>query len=302
MSTWSSATTFQHSSSATFRAWASELNAGLVAAGWEQTADTGQINWGSPPPIPATGVAAGYEVFRMNDSLRDTAPIFIKLEYGTHRDNAATPNVWFTIGTGTNGAGAISGVLHERAQLSAAGSYRSINSTTTNYMSFACATEGCMWFVFKALSRSSSNNRGFFCLAVLRTVDDNGDSTADGIVVYRDSGDANNVQSALARSINCATGMSWTRPGMNYYGAGYTFNPYGLTGTIIGGSPPKLQVNRHFCVMPDSRPLEHILSTPENASIPLGASFDVAVLGVERTFMCVGNAFSPVDFIALVWE
>lgn len=303
MSTWSSASKFGHTSSAKFRAWALELHTGLLAAGWERTADTGQINWSSPPSIPSVGVSAGYEIFRMNDSLRDTAPIFIKLEYGTHWDNAATPDMWFTIGTGTDGAGVISGTLYVRTSIQDAfPNSRPINSTTTNYLSFACATEGCMWFVFKALARSGSNNRGFFAFAVMRTVDDGGDVTPDGIVVYRDSGDANGVYSAHAVSVNRTTGLSWSRPDDGRYGAGYTFNPYGMTGTIYGGSPPQLQVTRHFCVMPDARPLEHILSTPESSSIPLGTSFDAAVLSGPHTWMCVGNAFSACEFICLPWE
>ena len=302
MSTWSSASTFAHNSSEAFQAWASELSSGLIQAGWEQTGDTGQINWDSPPSIPAANAAAGYEVYRLNDSLRDAAPVFIKLEYGTRINNAATPDIWFTIGTGSDGAGTITGILHVRTSIQRAmSSYRPINSITADYMSFACATEGCMWFVFKALARSSSNNRGFFAFAVMRTVDDGGNVTADGIVVYLDSGDANGVYSAHATSINRTTGLSWTRPNASYYGAGYTFNPYGVTG-VIGGSPPQLQVTRHFCVMPDARPLEHILSTPETVSIPLGATFDAAVLAGSHTWMCVGNAFSAYDFICLPWE
>lgn len=303
MSTYSSAALFSHASTAAFQAWILELHTALVTAGWEQTADTGQINWSSPPAIPAVGAAAGFEVFRMNDSLRTTAPIFIKLEYGTHSGNAEAPDMWFTVGGATNGAGVISSILHARTSVTAALSgYRPINSTTTNYMSFACATDGCVWFVFKALARSTSNNRGYFALAIIRTVDDDGTPNGDGIVVYRDSGDANGIYSAMATSINRATLWSMSRPNASYYGGGYTLNPYGMTGTIYGGSPPQLQITRHFCVMPDARPLEHIVSTPESASIPLGTSFDAAVLGVSRTWMCVGNAFSAHDFIALPWE
>lgn len=271
----------------------------LEAAGWTQTDDSGQIDW-DMVPTRVSGAPSGYEIYKLNDSLADTCPIFLKLEFGTSSYNNSVPQIWFTIGRGSDGSGTILGVVHSRTSLF--DKYRSISSTTQSYMSAACAVDGAMWFCWKLTSRESSNNRGFFCLAILRTVDDTGMPTDEGIVVYRDSGDANTSLSANCMSINLHNGFSRSNPMGNYYGAGYTFNPYMMGSTIYAGDPPTVQVTRHFCVMPHPRPLEHILSTPDTTLIPLGATFDAEVLSGERTFICVGNAFSAYDYICLIWE
>jgi hypothetical protein len=76
-----------------------------------QTADTGQINWATVLKPTAINTKQGYEVWRFNDALHATAPLFVKFEYGSG-GTAVVPAVWVTLGKGSDGAGAItSGVL-----------------------------------------------------------------------------------------------------------------------------------------------------------------------------------------------
>lgn len=93
----------------TFRAWGSAISAALAALGFVQTADTGQINWATVAAPTASGQVMGYEVWRFADSLQSTAPIFFKIQYGSNGGAASQPQMTFTVGTGSNGSGTITG-------------------------------------------------------------------------------------------------------------------------------------------------------------------------------------------------
>lgn len=93
---------------AEFRAWGSEFSAALAAVGMIQTADTGQINWATVVR-GAANTYAGYEVWRFNDAMQATAPIFIRIAYGQGY-SANDPRFSFQIGTGSNGAGVLTGI------------------------------------------------------------------------------------------------------------------------------------------------------------------------------------------------
>lgn len=103
------------SNDALFRSWGSMINAALSGIGLVQASDTGQINWTTVTWPGTVSTAAGYEIWRFNDSLQSTAPVFVKVEYG--RWTGFTFSVyalWITIGTGTNGAGTITGTSTTR--------------------------------------------------------------------------------------------------------------------------------------------------------------------------------------------
>lgn len=106
---------------ADFRAWGSGIAAQLAAIGLVRTADTGQINWSTVTKPAAINTAAGYEIWRFDDALQATKPVFIKIEYGVG-GAVDRPSFWFTFGTQTNGAGTLGGQLSARNQSQSAGS------------------------------------------------------------------------------------------------------------------------------------------------------------------------------------
>jgi hypothetical protein len=77
------------------------IHTALTAFGWVQTSDTGQINL-------ATHVltVADYMIFRMNDALQATAPIYAKFIFG---GNSSSGSIKVQLGTATNGAGTLMG-------------------------------------------------------------------------------------------------------------------------------------------------------------------------------------------------
>jgi hypothetical protein len=90
---------------ATFRAWATKIHNALVAVGLIETNDTGKINLATVTR-PASSTFAGFEMFRFDDSLQATKPVFLKVEYGMS-SSANVPAVRFTVGTATDGAGTL---------------------------------------------------------------------------------------------------------------------------------------------------------------------------------------------------
>jgi len=95
-----------NSSLANFKNWAMPISQALAAFGWIQTADSGQVNWSSIASVPNNAYV--YEVWKANDAQAATLPIFLRLEYGYH---ATTVRIRATVGTGSDGAGNITGVV-----------------------------------------------------------------------------------------------------------------------------------------------------------------------------------------------
>src|SRR5690606_13847763 len=143
-------TPLDHSSDAGLQAAATELYDGIINAGMVQTADSGQLG----PPVgasrPSTNTAAGYWVFRFDDTQQASMPLYLKVEVGT-AGSSSTPMTWLTVGTGTNGSGSLTGVVTTRR---AAMSNSSASSKVTNYPSYICCTEGFFGVAFKIGSTS----------------------------------------------------------------------------------------------------------------------------------------------------
>jgi hypothetical protein len=115
-------------SDATFRTWGSAISAAMASIGWVQASDTGQINWTTVVKPAAINTAAGYEIWRMNDTLQATKPVFLKIEYGCS-SAVSVPVMWITVGTGTNGTGTLTGQVGAR-QIIGPGSGNAAASTS----------------------------------------------------------------------------------------------------------------------------------------------------------------------------
>lgn len=138
-----------NSTVANFKSWASAVSNFLRTAGWTNTADTGQLNgngagnWASVTAIPGSG-AFYYEMFAPGDSL---TPYYVKLEYGNSSGSTNSPTFRISIGAGTNGAGALTG-LTMGPQIVCLNSYTAPSSTATYECNFSADVSGfgiMMW-------------------------------------------------------------------------------------------------------------------------------------------------------------
>lgn len=174
MATASWSTVLDHTTDLGFRNWGSELSSRFAAVGMIQTADTGQINWTTAVRPASTLASAGYEIWKLS-----SGNLFFKFEYG-NSTNTVIPIIFFTVGTGSNGSGTLTGPLATRSGFGAINS--GVSSTTTNFQSYLCATPNYLGLSWKIGSTGSAGMpRTAFVAA--QTVDSTGSSSSSGFYV-----------------------------------------------------------------------------------------------------------------------
>lgn len=176
---------------AKFRTWGSAVSAAVVASGLTVTSDTGQINWTTVTRPTTASAKAGYEIYRFNDSLQSTAPIFLRIDYGSAASTTgANQNLWLTVGTGSDGAGNITGVYFVTLSLCQAGTTGSSNATMS--VRAAYSTTAGAAFVDAGVAPSAGVCTGSF--VIQRTCDATGAPTGQGASVVWFRGSASTAQ------------------------------------------------------------------------------------------------------------
>lgn len=272
MTTNSTSTPVEHSSDATFRTWYGEIRTMLAAVGMVQTSDTGQVN---PATMtrPGTSAYAGYEVWRFADALQSTAPIYVRIRPGTGT-GAAIPALEMQIGTGTNGAGTLTGVTSTAAVVFA---NANIASTVTNYPTYMCHTAGFFGHAFK-VGAATVGSRGFGFWAICRSADNTGTVNGNGATVYYTGSSGVTAQ--------YLSFLTLTASSTNFE----SFEPMcGLTNTQIGG------VSQVFHAL-NAIPGERVRVTPQlctymAAEVTLGSTFTQTLIGTtQHTYIPIGDA------------
>lgn len=155
-----------------WRAWVSFIDSMLTTGGWVNTTDTGQLTISTSTPAAGTNTKVGYRVYHMGDTLQATAPVFMRVDYGSG-SAINTPSFWITLGTGSDGAGNITTVTFGPAQVQAstngANACDSYGSADTNRLQL-------LMFV-----RSGANDLLIF--SIERSKDSTGADTADGLML-----------------------------------------------------------------------------------------------------------------------
>lgn len=96
-------------SDAEFRAWGSAIATAIQALGWIYVADAGRINWLTTLRPAAANEKTGFEIYRAADPLQGSTPWFVRLDYGSSSGARTRPGLWIRFGTGTDGAGVLTG-------------------------------------------------------------------------------------------------------------------------------------------------------------------------------------------------
>lgn len=176
-------------SDATLRTNIINWKAGLEAVGLVQTSDTGQVNTATVTKPASGNQVAGYLIHRFNDSLQSGAgslPVFIRTQFGTGSTSSQL-SINVQIGTGTNGAGTLTG------QVSAGFYYSFATAAAENY--YFSGENGNRITVAGGLSNTTTNN---LLLNIERLRDASGAATSGGITtlssVYGYSSTTNKAQ------------------------------------------------------------------------------------------------------------
>lgn len=155
---------------AQFRDCVQKIRDGITGVGWVRTNDTGQIDTATVVK-PGVSTPAGYDIFRFDDALQATAPFFLKIEYGIGPSTNAFA-WWITVGTGTNGAGVLTGNASTRSTAQTATDVGAIRTCT-----FAGAANRLAIVLFENhLSATAAMG-----LVIERSHADNGSDTAERV-------------------------------------------------------------------------------------------------------------------------
>jgi hypothetical protein len=156
---------------ALLRTWGAWVAAQLAAVGWVQV--YANTNWATETrPGGANTALAHYEIWRMADTLQSTAPIFMKLEYGTGGTSTQSFGLWTTFATAWDGVSALTGITSPRT----ATSQKDHASTSTWLIS------GDTNRLLIAASIDVGQADQGMLMAVERTHDSLGNDTADGLL------------------------------------------------------------------------------------------------------------------------
>jgi hypothetical protein len=148
-----------NASDAAFRAWCSAIHAAILAGGFVNTADTGQIDLTTVVKPAAIGTSAGYKIYQSQDAGAGQNNYYIKIEFGSGSTNAAQSSIWITVGWATDGAGNLVSTTYP---ISTRTNLTSINAGTGTPLYLAAGTgANGAGYIAITLAQASSITFGF---------------------------------------------------------------------------------------------------------------------------------------------
>jgi hypothetical protein len=265
---------------AKFRTWGLAMSTAMQAAGFVKTADTGQINWVTVTKPVATNTQAGYEIYRFDDDLQATAPIFFRVGYGSGGTASGnSPATWITIGTATDGAGTISGI---GSSLGALQGYNvSVTPNNTTMPGYFCHSPGYGFMHFGGNLNTSSNGPSAGIWMICRTGDGSGGYSSTGAALYR---------------------IFYTNSASHHYGLNYSTGfvniarniAAGLISTSTVSGADSLPLAKHYILNPTPQENDALLSYPETDVAHL-SEFSADPFGVTHTYLSFADTFAFMD-------
>lgn len=263
-----STTVVAHTDDTTFRAWVSELSGLLNSVGLTVAGDTGQINLATATR-PSANTAGGYQIRYLNDSLHATKPLYFKFEFGT-AGSAGTPAIWVTAGSGTNGAGTITGTYFARALITP-------NSApgAATYFTGVCVLPGYFGMVWKR-GLVSGHTPNFFAM---RTCDSSGTISSVGFNFY------------YYANVNATSRITYTTSSSADQSS-YATYPSAAASTLVGGQP---QVFRHSAAQPEVLCVPFMLSFLDGEIGDLSTFTATPIGSTSRTYLALAGSSGPTN-------
>lgn len=281
-----------------FRVAFAALKRAMLDAGLAQTSDTGQVDVATVLKPTLNNAEAGYLMFRFADPLQTVAPVFIRVSFGVG-SSTSFPRWTFRVGTGTDGAGVLTGLVSAQQAHSSNNPVAVAGATLTSYSTHSSGFFG-LCFALGVWNTGSAGAPGVY---VQRTCDNNGSPTSEGVVFL-----------APGVSVSSASAVEHLQ---------FLPSPELITGrsdglgllpwlpsrpTFVGLSP---QAFNHFVMTPKCRPLVGTCAF-RRGETSLGQTFPLAMVGtVPRTYVGLGaNAGNTLAIgasagnsdLAMLWE
>ena len=273
MATQSLTSTYTNATDAAFRLWGSNIGVALAAFGWVNTADTGQINWTTVLAPTGTSQVMGYEVWRMDDVLQATSPVFLKLEYGSGT-GITSPGIWVTLGQGSDGAGSLTGTMTTRAT-------KMFAANAGSFASLFCGSSSRFMMAFG----HGIGTTTMIVLCIERTRDSAGVETAEGFTFVFGLGSGTPIFQFVSTAAGLATLCAALNVGMPTAGSG-------ASGTSVAVYP--VFPTKGIYLNPLLSMLGYFI-----ANIGAGSSPSIAYYGANHTYIPLDARISGANWVAL---
>jgi hypothetical protein len=270
------------SSAADFQNWVTGIHNALSALGLVQTSDTGQINISTVGAPTTSDQSMGYEIWRFNDTLQSSVPVYFKLEYGSGSPDGSghCPGLWITPGSASNGAGTLIGQVGYRFHSSPSGN-KSAGITLPLYGSIA-ADAADVTLLVNVDTASQSYGIGF---SFFRPRDQNGSPTNEGFLAFYWNPNNGNAQYQFVSAIGSIQNIiAQSAPSVNP-------NFFTLSKNTAG---------TNACVCPMILPLSGAwrfgkLLLVGQSDFTVGTPFASTLFGVSHTFLPLNNAMAATN-------
>lgn len=323
MATSVQSSTWQNTTDGEFRAWGSAISAGLAAVGMVKVAATGTIDWATVVRGTATtaGTAWGFEVWRFDDALQATHPVFIKIEYGGSNSSTAVqsvPAIWVTVSRGVDGSGTPTNVLAPRrpCQSTATSSPGSPNVSSIEPI-FVSSDGSSVALSPRVSSVTVANQIHAPAFVVDRSRDNTGSPTSAGGVILTEGGGAIAALSSVSPSA-VAQMHAWTYAGDSWMGDVPAVCPSSINGSPVGASTSlavgdKAPVFPLVVTVPNHEPWQVLAAVTVLAGDAANGPFTANVLGRIRNYRSIpvgeahnrwmsGTAALGYTGLCILWE
>jgi hypothetical protein len=264
-----------NSSTANFKNWAKAISDALTSMGWATTSDTGQVNW-STVTVPGSGVFV-YEVWKPTDALQTgSTQFFMKVKYGTGSGSPAGPRLQFQLGTGTDGAGNLTGFTTtniEVTQTNATGQ----GSVATYDCYFSGDTDRFSCMMWRSFAAAPTH---LTCIERTRNTD--GTNSSDGVNQYHGTNTAATCQQTIVFSVGLCNHPVFNN---NRYCMAYDQGNDTLTGAFNNNVPVFPVFPLYGKVGNPSTTLAFIRA----ADVAEGCIFTTTLYGATRTYIASSN-------------
>lgn len=305
---------------ASWKAHMIEMHDTIVASGWVQTGDTGQIDLSAVGVVPVKDSYPGFRVYEINDDFSAAGyKIYMRVDFGSYTEtnqtnyhNGATPSVKLSFGMKTDGAGVLLsqtlGTLTPaptiRHPASASGASNTVSfSRPVSCYTYWCRnnTYGFFGMVFYCNGRGAATssivayNASSLTFMVQRTLDSAGAVTNQGFTVYTTfstNGGRWPATPTGGTGLNYTIGYSYTSNAIQATAYGQA-RPGGIDGAPVGG---KIQVGPCYTYSNADLRFNPNMVTYRSQDLNEGAEFQVEVApGDVRNFIALGpgSGLSP---------
>lgn len=275
-----------NSTDAHFQAWAQFIEDVFVTSGgWVVTGDTGQTLPSALLHPTNVSLKKGYRIYRMADSLQSTYPVFMRIDFGSASGGTNIPGIWLVIGTGSDGAGNITGVLWNGGGITSPTVSCVTSSTTqvTNSYGSADTGRGCFSMFVQTASMGY-----YMVFGIERTKTGSGVSTGDGLLLVYGPGTvgANDGGLARARYLRYAGGSQPTEElGWSYVVTNNNPSEVFTPGDVGVG------ILIHFIGVPTQPGTQWLVCNSSDVSVE--GTINMSLYGSTRTYQHLGSTLQP---------